>query len=236
MASTTSGFAQSSAGGRAARPTVALCIPSGESWKGATAFAALCLGILSAEAVNLCPINVRGQDTAEARNQMVAMALQEGADWLLWIDADMVFPPDALIRLLAHDRDIVGADYRLRAPPYPKIGLAVNPDDPLGAPLQLSAVEDAVTTGLVKRAVLGLGLLLVRASVFSGAPGPWFVRGWLPDNARSDNPFGFTTEDSVFCAMARARGIDVWCDLDVSADVLHVGEMMVPWQLGGKRG
>jgi hypothetical protein len=216
------------------KPSVAICIPSGENWKGATAFATLCLGINSAETLNLCPVNVRGTDTAHARNQMVRMVREQAVDWLLWIDADMVFPPDALLRLIAHDRDIVGADYRLRAPPYPKIGLAINPDDPAGPPRQLSPEDDAVTTGLVERAVLGLGLLLVRASVFT-EEGPWFMRGWLAQNARSDNPDGFTTEDSFFCAYARHRGFKVWCDLDLSAEVLHVGEMMVPWALGGAR-
>lgn len=214
-----------------ARPSVALCIPSGENWKGATAFAALCLGIASDMHVNLCPINVRGTDTAHARNQMVRMAREQGVDWTLWIDADMVFPPAALLRLLAHDKDIVGADYRLRTPPYPKIGLAIDPANPQGPALQLSAADEAITTGLVERAVLGLGLLLVRTSVFT-EDGPWFMRGWLPQNTRSDNPDGFTTEDSFFCAYARHRGHRVWCDLDLSAEVLHVGEMMVPWQLG----
>ena len=217
-----------------AKPRVAICIPSGENWKGATAFATLCLGIRSSEEVDLCPVNVRGTDTADARNKMVRMVREEGVDWTLWIDADMVFPPDALLRLLARERDIVGADYRLRFPPYPKIGLTVNPDDPMGPPRHLTAADEAITTGLVERAILGLGMLLVRSSVYTD-DGPWFMRGWLGQNARSDNPDGFTTEDSFFCTYARARGFKVWCDLDLSAEVLHVGEMMVPWKLGGAR-
>src|SRR5580692_8072385 len=70
---------------------VALCIPSGDTWKALTAFHLMSLGAYTAPSTTLMPINVRTQDTAESRNQMTAAALEEGADWLLWIDADMVF-------------------------------------------------------------------------------------------------------------------------------------------------
>jgi hypothetical protein len=42
-------------------------------------------------------------------------------DWLLWLDADMDFPADALIRLLRHNVDIVGGDYRLRRRASPSL-------------------------------------------------------------------------------------------------------------------
>lgn len=220
-----------------AKPRVAICIPSGRTWEGGFGFAVFCLGVASCDQVELLPMTVRGHDTSEARNKMVLAALDHfdhhpmdpENDWILWIDADMDFPADSLLRLLKHNVDAVGADYRLRNPPYPKIGLKVNPDDPLGEPLQLTPEDDAAG-GLAERAVLGLGLMLVRAKIFRLAPGPWFARTWNPKNARPGNPFGMVTEDCLFSAGLRARGFTVWCDLDLSAHVLHIAEISVPWE------
>lgn len=211
-------------------------MPSGENWKGQTGFDLFCLGVRTGPHADLIPMNVRGSDPAEARNGMAEMALTHGIDWMLWIDADMAFPPEALLRLLAHDVDIVGADYRLRTPPHPRIGLVVDPEDPTGQTYMNPPGDgNDRATGLAERALLGLGFLLTRASVFDGWGPPWFARVWDMRNARSDNPRGFGTDDAFFCVNARHRGFKVWCDLDLSNDVHHVTESLVPWVLGGKR-
>ena len=216
-----------------ANQRVAVCIPSGESWKAPMAFQATCLVIHSAPHVEVIPINVRGEDTAQGRNRLVRHAQRAGAGWLLWIDADMVFPPEALMRLLAHDLDIVGVDYRLRAPPFRRIGLFLRDDDKRRATTLKRAEAEAQKTGLLEMAVLGLGLMLVRASVFSKLPAPWFGRLWSREHFSFGNPDGFSTEDSYFCSVARHHGYSVWCDLDLSAQVQHVGEATVPFHLPG---
>ena len=40
-----------------------------------------------------------------------------GATHVLWLDADMTFPPDTALRLLKHERDIVAANYVTRVAP-----------------------------------------------------------------------------------------------------------------------
>lgn len=216
------------------KPSVAICLPSGTDWKGQTAFDLFCAGVTTGAHVDFKPMNIRGADVAEARNQMTGLAVEHGFDWLWFIDADMKFPPDSLLRLLKHDLDIVGADYRLRTPPFPRIGLVVDPSDPSGTTYMLPP-EDEPKTGLVERALLGLGMLLVRGTVFRDWEPPWFARIWDMRNARSDNPRGFGTDDAFFLANARHRGFKVWCDLDLSAEVEHIGEMSVPWNLGGRK-
>ncbi len=197
------------------------------------AFQATCLAIRSAPFVEIIPLNVRGDDTAQGRNRIVRHAQQANADWLLWIDADMIFAPEALLNLLEHNLDIVGADYRLRAPPFKRVGLFLRDDDP-NRSTHLRAVEaHSRRTGLIEMAVLGLGLMLVRASVFEKLPAPWFGRTWVKEHATPDNPDGFSTEDSYFCSVARMHGYRVWCDLDVSAKVQHIGEAVVPFHLPG---
>ena len=214
------------------KPKVAICMPSGSHWLGGTGFSLLCLGIFSAAQLEIDPMNMRGHDTAESRNQMTRAALERGNEWLLWIDSDQTFPPDGLIRLMKHDLDIVGADYRRRTPPFPKIGLAVNPADPLGPPLPQSVDGDEPKEGLVERAVLGCGFLLVRAAVFAVAPGPWWMRTWNEHAVREDNPYGMTTEDCLFCHAVRMRGYKVWEDRSLSAEIGHIGEFAVLWNKG----
>ena len=196
------------------KPRVALCIPSGDTWKAQMAHRTMALGIYSASHVTLMPINVRTQDTAESRNQMTREALRYGAEWLLWLDADMLFPPDSLVRLLARKVDIVGADYRRRTPPFPKIG------KPIGL----------VENGMQEVTFIGLGLLLVRAGVLRRMGEPYFVRAWMLDQAKPDNPSGFATEDSYFCGHARHLGYHVWSDLELTADVGHICENPIPWE------
>src|SRR6478609_6265103 len=48
---------------------------------------------------------------AHARNLIVEGAQGLKADWILWLDSDMTFPKETLLRLLQWDKDIVGATY-----------------------------------------------------------------------------------------------------------------------------
>ena len=43
------------------------------------------------------------------RNRLAAAFLDTSAEWLLMVDTDMTFPPDALERLLANGAPVVGA-------------------------------------------------------------------------------------------------------------------------------
>ena len=218
------------------KPRVAICIPAYDSWKAETGFDVLKLVICSAPHVDLTASFIRGQDTSTARNNMVAgfkeLKGDQAVDAILWIDADMMFPPDALLRLLSHRVPIVGADYRLRMPPFPRIGHWVNPENPFADYIPIP--DDAPQTGLDDNfAVLGFGLILTHMRVFDHPEWqrPWFIRTWMPNAIRSDNLDGFSTEDSIFCTMARACGFKIHCDLDLTREVSHIGQMSVPWQL-----
>ncbi len=218
------------------KPRVAICIPSYDGWKAETGYDVLRLAIASAPHADLQAGFIRGQDTSEARNQLVAefrdLPPDTRPDFILWVDADMRFPPDALLRLLMRRKAIVGADYRLRTPPFHRIGQWVNPDAPFEK--YIPVPSDAPTTGVDDRyAMLGFGLILTHMKVFDCTdwPRPWFVRVWAPGAARPDNPSGFATEDGLFCTMARAHGFKIHCDLDLTAEVSHIGQTIVPWEL-----
>ena len=46
----------------------------------------------------------------EARNHLAVRAVEAGCDYILWLDSDMIFPPDALLRLI-EDAEKTGAEY-----------------------------------------------------------------------------------------------------------------------------
>jgi len=90
------------------RPRVAICVPSLSTWDAQTGCALFSLGITSASTADLFIITTRHSLVSLARNTAVRRALAIGADFVLFVDADMVFPGDALNRLLGHNQDIVG--------------------------------------------------------------------------------------------------------------------------------
>lgn len=147
---------------------VGVCVPSTSTWQarmagclgGLTAFSSLsniAVGILAQE----------GSMISKQRNDLVEIALSKDVDvdYLLFVDSDMIFPPDALVRLLKHGKDIVGATYNKRVPPYETLGRLVG-DVP---------TDEALSQGgLWEAEFLPGGMMLIKAEVFRKLPWPWF--------------------------------------------------------------
>jgi hypothetical protein len=141
---------------------------------------------------------------AESRCLLADKGLRWGADYIFWMDADHVFPPNALARLLARSEPIVGANYPRRNTSEPT-ALALD-----GRPLSFEA------RGLVAAATLGLGLCLIDAQVFRKVPKPYF----RIEHAAEGVP---VSEDYYFFHKARAAGWHVYVDADLSLEVGHIG-------------
>ena len=142
------------------------------------------------------------------RNDCIAAAQTQGAEWVLFLDCDMVFPPDTLTRLLSHDKDIVGATYRKRVVPYDLLGIPLDPASQL-------------TRGLVEMSHMPTGCLLIRTSVFEKLKRPYFRCRYAEDTGLIHG------EDYVFSEMARALGYQLWCDADLSHQIGHLGQQVV---------
>lgn len=192
-------------------PKVAICTPYYDQVKAETASCMFLLAAHSAMTVAMAPITCNGAYTEDNRNGCVEAALKTEIpfDWLLWIDTDMVFPPDALTRLIAHDKDIVGANYRQRKPPY---GFTAHYLD--GSDTHL------LEPGLWPMSHVATGLLLTRFDIYRKLPYPWF-------NATSDRTQ--PRDEVYFCREAREAGYEIWCDHDLTFQVGHIGEQVVPW-------
>lgn len=168
----------------------------------AMAYAQLCL---ASAAFPLQLITVKSSIVAQARNNGVEHAREFGADYLLFLDSDMVFPPTVLLRLVLHRKDIVGATYTRRVAPF----------DALGSKL---AEQPAVLSGdLLEMHRIPTGCLLINMQVFNKLAEPYF-------RFDTDDKGQIVGEDYVFCDRAREAGFRIWCDAFLSREIGHIGQ------------
>ncbi len=139
----------------------------------------------------------------KARNTLVKRALDDGSDWLLFLDDDHVFAPDLLLNLLAHDKPVVSALYVLRGGSHEPV--ALQKTENAYEPIDLTQLPGE---GLLKVDAVGCGGLLVRSEVFraiSDEP-DWFSYG--------HDQHGWTaSEDVIFCEKVANAGYDIFVDL-----------------------
>lgn len=149
-----------------------------------------------------------------ARNEITraALAIPE-VTHLAWIDDDMVFTPDALMRLMGHQRLIIGGLCHSRRQPYmPTLiqGLPLGQQSDLPLSYQYDYPE-----GLVEVEATGAAFLVVARQVFDAiaksGEAPWDQAGY--------------GEDVSFCRRARAAGFNIWVDTTVK--IGHVAEVVV---------
>lgn len=153
-----------------------------------------------------------------ARQQLADIALDQGTDYILWIDSDMRFPKDALLRLLKHREDVVGINYSKRGIPPSFVAIkSIHP------PEQCVTLPDS--TGLEEVEAIGFGLVLMKTKVLralhdpESEEGPWFWFDW--EHERN----AYVGEDVYFCRLLRDAGFDLMVDHDLSKDCRHIGQL-----------
>lgn len=196
---------------------VALAIPSHENVPALFAYdlAALCAFTASAmpESVEFGINMVTGTYIHSARQELADVVREQGADWVLWLDSDMRFPRDALVKLLQHKAPVVGINYSKR-----QFGGGFTGIKSEGAQLQTTASSE----GLERVEALGMGCLLMRGDVFAALPDPaetpWFQHRHLGGGK-------WMGEDVWFCQLLREAGVQILADHDLSLECTHVGQM-----------
>lgn len=157
----------------------------------------------------LAVVNPRSSLVQKGRTDGVNHALAFDADFILFIDSDQTFPPDALERLIDHQLPIVGAASVTRRPP-----IEYTTRNSKGERINIGEYE-----GLVQVATNGFAFCLIDAKVFREIPlHQWFVTAVMPDDHR------WISEDESFCFQAAAKNVPVWVDADLSKEIGHVGQ------------
>jgi hypothetical protein len=156
----------------------------------------------------------RGSSICANRNQLVHEAKKIDADFIMFIDNDMSFPPFVVDRLvhIAEERnlDIIGCNYLFKSPPHKWMAI------PKQGREMLQAIED------VDR--LPTGMMLIRMNVFDKLEQPYFnYMGHTVTDGPQEGLSTVGSEDFYFCDRAREKGIEVWMDTDLSFGLVHWG-------------
>jgi hypothetical protein len=138
----------------------------------------------------------------------------------VFIDADMRFPKDTIMRLLRHQKDIIGVNATTRTEPVIPTAknLTINED---GSCTWLPIYSNSFS-GISQADGIGCGVMMIKASVFAKLQEPYFYFEQLPDNK-------ILGEDIYFCIKAKDAGIDTWVDHDLSMDIKHIGQYTYSW-------
>jgi hypothetical protein len=152
----------------------------------------------------------RGTLIVNQRRLLAQALLDEGGDWLLFLDSDMRFSPDTLKRLLAHGVPFVACNYPTRRMP-------IEPTAYRRMRTQEHIWTNEESSGLEECAGAGLGVTLIHRTVFERTPKPWFHIPYLPE---ADAELG---EDLWFCNQIRKAGFAVMLDHDLSKEIRHIG-------------
>ena len=188
-------------------PKVAICIPSGDMVHADFMLSVLEIAYRARLAGIKVPIvNARDSIIAQCRNRAVDAALATRADWLLFLDSDMTFDPNTVLRLLRHEKEIVGASGSPRRKSTTFVAERLD-----GTPVTLA------DTGLIEVSRIGGACLLIKADVFEKMQRPYFRFGI--DEERQ----AIIGEDYLFCATVKSLGYQIWCDMDLSREVEHIG-------------
>ena len=141
------------------------------------------------------------------RNKLVQAFLSTTLPWLLFVDADMLPPPDLGPKLLraatGRKRCMVSGLYAKRAPPF-DLCLQMS-DETKAYRATLTPHEEPVFPVLRT----GMAANLIHRSVFEGLNAPWF-----------DVP-GDMGSDYQFCDLIRDHGATLWVDSRIQ--VPHLG-------------
>ncbi|HET6455522.1 MAG TPA: hypothetical protein VFI02_14045 [Armatimonadota bacterium] len=145
----------------------------------------------------------------QMRDEMSILALEKKYTHLLFIDADMMFPPHGLVRLLNREVDIVSGMYFKKTPPYTPLAARCNDK---GQPQLIQEWEDDVLLDDIDR--VGAGFLLIKTEVFEKMQRPRFM-------CYFDKWEEINHEDWYFCKKARQLGFKI--HLDTGLQLGHVG-------------
>lgn len=148
-----------------------------------------------------------------SRNDLATQSIQMGADYVFWLDSDMVFEPDILIRMMdtlkKNNLDILTGLYFRRVPPYSPV--LFDRLDIDGNVCQWSNFKE-LPEGLFEVGGCGFGCVLMKTDVFFDV------------QSRFGNmfaPIANNGEDIAFCWRARQCGYKIMCD--PSIELGHCG-------------
>ena len=168
-----------------------------------------------------------------ARNSCAAKFLSGDCSHLMFVDADIQFNPQDIVKLINHDKDIVGGIYPQKTLPPKMVVNTLNNGEHEG--------------DLIEVGTLGTGFMLIKRSVFEkmieeGATPYVDAIGLSPKEDSNQYDFfqctidsngRYLTEDWSFCRRWRQLGGKIWADTTIG--LTHVGYFRFQPDLGAMK-
>lgn len=163
------------------------------------------------------PLPICAMPFDHGRNTSCMRMLEIGADFLFFLDSDVIPPPDVIHRLLRHNLPLVSGVYHRRS-------------HPAGVPVMMKPVGQWVTeyppNSLIEVDVVGAGCMLIRRDVLQNMPPQrpgyhWFDWRVNMKGSPGIDPGDCLSEDFTFCTACKKMGVKTIVDTGVICD--HVG-------------
>ena len=141
----------------------------------------------------------------KSRTDLGLLAIKEGAEFVLWLDSDVIFPPDLMIDLMEDmtGRDMVTGVYHMRRAPFKPViwktlrqGLTPDENESVD-------YNDYPKDQIFEVEGCGFGAVMMRTSVLEA------VRDRYHELFAPVPGYG---EDLSFCVRARGCGFKIHCD------------------------
>lgn len=171
-----------------------------------------------------------GVRTDRNRNAILTDFIEEGVDYVLWLDADMVYSPDTLERLLEitklqKEPAVIGCLYFKRSGEHTPIGYidSGNPQKPFRP-----VMPQLIQKGKIYEVTgLGYGGMLVPMKIYDAlGEKKWtrYAENFYNPHAQTEN----LTHDLVFCQDVKEAGFKIF--LHGSLRPGHIGEKLITEQ------
>lgn len=137
-----------------------------------------------------------------AREMLAVYAVNNGFDYVLWLDSDMTFAPDLLERLIEDDVDMAAGLFFQRRPPcYPAMWKSIVVGE--GSECFDERYFDYPENELFEIAGCGMAAVLVKCDV---------IKAVFDRYQRTFEPISGYGEDLSFCIRVKNCGYKIWCD------------------------
>lgn len=155
-----------------------------------------------------------------SRETLSVHAVKMEADYMLWLDSDMVFEGDLLNRMMKtlkeNDLDFLTACYFRRSAPYTPVLYSKIDFDGEACHWEELKEAPAPDSGLFEVEGCGFGCVLMKTDIVLDVKGKF---------GKLFTPIGGTGEDLSFCWRARQCGYKLMCD--PSIPIGHYGHVVI---------
>lgn len=163
-----------------------------------------------------------GVRTDKNRNVLIDEALENNYDYILWLDADMVYPVDIIVKYFQQPFKIIGCVYFKRKYPYHPV-LYVNGTNPI-KPYKMVDPTKLEPNKIYEVDGLGFGGVMVDTEVYRTMGGDKYMNYGLNYHL----PYETTdqlTHDLVWCKKAKEYGYKIFVHTGVYAG--HITERII---------